>query len=72
MKAVAIPDVTRSMLRVVLPEDIEPSSAASTDELYTYHLLTGDGFRHGPVSHGRSKPPWTFLRHSNRRQGIIS
>ena len=27
----------------------------STDQLYSYNLLTGDGFQHGAVKHGRKE-----------------
>ena len=52
MKAVVIPDVKKDTLRGVVLENVEPGSVVSTDELYSYNLLTGDGFTHGAVKHG--------------------
>jgi transposase len=52
MKAVVIPDVTKATLRGVVLANVEPGSVVSTDELYSYNLLTGDGFKHGAVKHG--------------------
>lgn len=52
MKAVVIPDVKKDTLRSVVLDHVEPGSVVSTDELYSYNLLTGDGFQHGAVKHG--------------------
>lgn len=52
MKAVVIPDVKKDTLRGVVLDNVEPGSVVSTDELYSYNLLTGDGFKHGVVKHG--------------------
>ena len=52
MKAVVIPDVKMDTLRAVILDNVEPGSIVSTDELYSYNLLTGDGFTHGAVKHG--------------------
>jgi transposase len=52
MKAVVIPDVKKDTLRGVVLDNVEPGSVVSTDELYSYNLLTGDGFTHGAVKHG--------------------
>ncbi len=52
MKAVVIPDVKKDTLRSVVLDHVEPGSIVSTDELYSYNLLTGDGFKHGAVKHG--------------------
>ncbi|MEO6152848.1 MAG: IS1595 family transposase [Croceibacterium sp.] len=52
MKAVVIPDVKKDTLREVVLDNVEPGSVVSTDELYSYNLLTGDGFTHGAVKHG--------------------
>jgi transposase-like protein len=51
-KAVVIPDVKKDTLRGVVLGNVEPGSVVSTDELYSYNLLTGDGFKHGSVKHG--------------------
>lgn len=55
MKAVVIPDVKKDTLRSVVLDNVEPGSVVSTDELYSYNLLTGDGFKHGAVKHGRKE-----------------
>jgi len=52
MKAVVIPNVKKDTLRNVVLDHVEPGSVVSTDELYSYNLLTGDGFKHGAVKHG--------------------
>jgi transposase len=52
MKAVVIPDVKKDTLRDVVLDNVEPGSVVSTDELYSYNLLTGDGYEHGSVKHG--------------------
>ena len=38
-------------LRDVVLHNVEPGSAVSTDELMSYGLLTGEGYRHGRVKH---------------------
>jgi transposase-like protein len=55
MKAVVIPNVKKGTLRGVVLDNVEPGSVVSTDELYSYNLLTGDGFEHGRVSHGKGE-----------------
>ena len=55
MKAVVIPNVKKDTLRNVVLDNVEPGSVVSTDELYSYNLLTGDGFTHGAVKHGRKE-----------------
>ncbi|HEX7779936.1 MAG TPA: IS1595 family transposase [Vicinamibacterales bacterium] len=52
MKAVVIPNVKKDTLRAVVLDNVEPGTVVSTDELYSYNLLTGDGFEHGSVKHG--------------------
>ncbi len=52
MKAVVIPNVKKDTLRGVVLDNVEPGSVVSTDELVSYGLLTGDGFKHGVVKHG--------------------
>lgn len=52
MKAVVIPDVKKDTLRNVVLDNVEPGSVVSTDELVSYNLLAGDGFKHGVVKHG--------------------
>jgi transposase len=55
MKAVVIPNVKMETLRDVVLENVEPGATVSTDELYSYNLLTRDGFQHGVVRHGRKE-----------------
>jgi len=55
MKAVVIPNVKKDTLRGVVLANVEPGSTVSTDELYSYGLLTGDGYSHGAVKHGRKE-----------------
>jgi transposase-like protein/predicted RNA-binding Zn-ribbon protein involved in translation (DUF1610 family) len=55
MKAVVIPNVKKDTLRDVVLENVEPGTTVSTDELYSYNLLTGDGYQHGAVKHGRKE-----------------
>jgi hypothetical protein len=53
-----ISDVRRDTLRRVVLENVEPGSVVSTDELISYGLLTGDGFIHGSVNHGKKE--WSY------------
>jgi transposase len=52
IKAVVIPNVKKDTLRNVVLDNVEPGSVVSTDELVSYGLLSGDGFKHGVVKHG--------------------
>lgn len=54
-KAVVIPNVKKDTLRDVVLDNVEPGSVVSTDELMSYGLLTGDGYEHGRVSHGKGE-----------------
>lgn len=54
-----IPNVKKDTLRGVVLENVEPGAAVSTDELYSYGLLTGDGYRHGAVKHGAKE--WAYF-----------
>lgn len=53
--AQVIPNVKKDTLRRVVLDNVEPGSVVSTDELVSYGLLTGDGFKHGAISHGRKE-----------------
>lgn len=55
MKAVVIPNVKKDTLRDVVLYNVEPGSVVSTDELYSYNLLTSDGYQHGVVKHGKKE-----------------
>lgn len=52
MATAIIPNVKKDTLRDVVLAKVEPGSVVSTDELYSYGLLTGDGYQHGTVKHG--------------------
>jgi len=49
--AKVIPDVRKHTLRKIVLENVEPGSIVSTDELMSYGLLTGDGYKHSQVKH---------------------
>ena len=51
-RAEVIANVKKDTLRNVVLENVAEGSVVSTDELYSYNLLTGDGFKHGAVKHG--------------------
>lgn len=53
-----IPNVKKDTLREVVLENVAPGTIVSTDELYSYGLLEGDGFKHGAVKHGAKE--WTY------------
>lgn len=53
-----IPDVKKDTLRDVVLDTVKPGSAVSTDELISYGLLEGDGFKHGAVNHGSKE--WAY------------
>ncbi|HEV2549755.1 MAG TPA: IS1595 family transposase [Stellaceae bacterium] len=58
MATEVIPDIRRATLRTVVSERVEPGSTVSTDELMSYGLLEGDGYKHGTVRHGAKE--WTY------------
>lgn len=58
-----IPNVRKDTLRNVVLENVEPGSIVSTDELYSYNLLEGDGYLHGKVSHGKKEWSYYDYRH---------
>jgi transposase-like protein len=55
MGAEVIPNVKKETLRKVVLDRVEPGATVSTDELYSYNLLTGDGYQHGAVKHGKKE-----------------
>ncbi len=61
--AQVIPDVKKSTLRDVVLDNVEPGSIVSTDELMSYGLLTGDGYKHGMVKHGAKEWSYYDFRH---------
>lgn len=46
-------------------EKVEKGSVVSTDELYSYNLLSDDGYIHGAVKHGEKE--WTYYDYN---QGV--
>ena len=52
MIAGTIPNIKMATLRGVVLDTVESGTTVSTDELMSYGLLTGDGYRHGQVKHG--------------------
>ena len=58
IQTAVIPDVKKDTLRGVVLDSVETGSTVSTDELYSYGLLTGDGYKHGAVSHGKKE--WSY------------
>lgn len=64
MKAVVIPDVKLKTLREVVHKTVERSATVSTDELMSYGLLNGDGYKHGAVKH--SAKEWTVYDYRTR------
>lgn len=61
--AQSIPNVQLDTLRGVVLENVEKGSIVSTDELYSYNLLTGDGYQHGRVKHGEKEWSYYDYRH---------
>lgn len=47
-----IPDIRKATLRAVTLRNVDSSATVSTDELMSYGLLKGDGYKHGAVKHG--------------------
>ncbi len=58
-----IPDVKKDTLRNVVLDNVEPGSIVSTDELVSYGLLEGDGYKHGSVKHGAKEWAYYDYRH---------
>lgn len=64
--AKVIPNVKKATLRDVVLDNVEPGSIVSTDELMSYGLLTGDGYAHGTVSHGKKE--WSYFDYGHKAQ----
>lgn len=64
MVAETIPDVKKATLREATLRNVEPGSTVSTDELMSYGLLEGDGFKHGMVKHGAKEWSYYDYRHN--------
>ena len=59
-----IPNVKKDTLRDVVLENVERGAVVSTDELYSYGLLSGDGYKHGAVKHGAKE--WSYYDYRTR------
>lgn len=64
--ATVIPNVKKDTLRSVVLDNVAPGTIVSTDELMSYGLLTGDGYRHGTVSHGKKE--WSYYDPAHKAQ----
>lgn len=51
MNTEIIPNVKMGTLRKAMLENVERGSTVSTDELFSYDLLTFEGYKHGRVTH---------------------
>ena len=49
-------------LRGFVTRNVTPGSTVSTDELFSYNLLSGDGYKHGAVKHGAREYAWYDYR----------
>jgi transposase len=63
MQAEVIPNIKKTTLRGVVTRSVEPGATVSTDELMSYGLLEGDGFKHGTVKHGAGEFAYYDYRH---------
>jgi transposase-like protein len=63
MTTQVIPDVKKATLREVVLDNVEPGAIVSTDELMSYGLLNGDGYRHGTVKHADKEWSYYDYRH---------
>ncbi|MCI0598684.1 MAG: IS1595 family transposase [Beijerinckiaceae bacterium] len=61
--AQTIPNIKTETLRGVVLENVEKGSIVSTDELISYDLLRGDGYKHGTVKHGAKEWSYYDYRH---------
>ncbi len=75
MQTVVIPNVKKQTLRGVVLGRVEKGATVSTDELYSYNLLKGDGYKHGAVKHGVKE--WSYYdyrtdatHHTNNVEGF--
>lgn len=53
-----IPNIKKDTLRGVVLNNVEKGAIVSTDELMSYGLLEGDGYKHGAVKHGAKE--WSY------------
>lgn len=63
LTAEVIPNVKKVTLREAVLRNVEPGTIVSTDELMSYGLLDGDGYKHGMVKHGAKEWSYYDYRH---------
>ena len=63
LETAVIPNVQKDTLRNVVLENVEKGAIVSTDELVSYGLLNGDGYKHGTVKHGAKEWSYYDYRH---------
>lgn len=63
MTTEVIPNVKKDTLQSVVRANVQPGAIVSTDELYSYGLLEGDGYKHGAVKHGAKEWSYYDYRH---------
>lgn len=63
LRTEVVPDIKKATLRDVILRNVAPGSTVSTDELMSYGLLTGDGYKHGVVKHGAKEWSYYDYRH---------
>ncbi|MFD0987996.1 IS1595 family transposase [Methyloligella solikamskensis] len=61
--AVPVENVRKDTLRRHVLKNVEEGSTVSTDELMSYGLLEGDGYKHGVVKHGAKEFAYYDYRH---------
>lgn len=66
MSTEIVPNVRKDSLRGATLRNVERGSTVSTDELMSYALLDGDGYRHGQVKHSRKE----YARY-DRQTGVV-
>ncbi|MEQ8480094.1 MAG: IS1595 family transposase [Hoeflea sp.] len=59
LRTEVIPNVKKDTLRDVVLSNVEKGATVSTDELMSYGLLNGDGYKHGRVKHAAKE--WTYF-----------
>ena len=70
MRTAVIPNVKKATLRKVVLENVEKGAAVSTDELMSYGLLTGDGYKHGTVNH--SEYDWSHYDYRTKETHSVN
>jgi len=82
MNTEILPNVKMGSLRRAMLKNVERGSTVSTDELYSYDLLTFEGYKHGRVKHASNEWArgnhhtnsvesfWSLFKHSVRSTHI--